>query len=188
MKTILAWHFVGEKLRDGRPVPADGVTLEHDGPMEMCKSGLHASKRIIDALQYAPVNRAHPEYCTPGRISICRVRCAVEVEHDNDKLICRERTILWRVNGENLLRKFACKQALSVAHLWDMPQIVREYLETQDDSKRAYAYTAAHSAAAAAYAYTAAYYAATAAANAATAANYANAANAANAANRSNHD
>lgn len=37
-----AWHFVGTTLRDGRPVPADGVTLRHDGPLRLCASGLHA--------------------------------------------------------------------------------------------------------------------------------------------------
>ena len=121
---------------DGRPVPADGVTLEHDGPMEMCVSGLHASRRIIDALQYAPIGK-----------TICRVRCTGEIVDDSDKLICRSRTIIWRVDGSNILRKFACQQALSVAHLWNMPQIVREYLETQDESKQAAAWAAAGAAA-----------------------------------------
>lgn len=41
MKT--AYHFVGETLRDGRPVPADGEWLEHDGKIIMCEAGLHAS-------------------------------------------------------------------------------------------------------------------------------------------------
>lgn len=27
-KALLGWHFVGKALRDGRPVPDDGVTLE----------------------------------------------------------------------------------------------------------------------------------------------------------------
>ena len=29
MKKNLAWHFVGDRLRDGRPVPKDGEWLEH---------------------------------------------------------------------------------------------------------------------------------------------------------------
>jgi microcompartment protein CcmK/EutM len=33
-------------------------------------------------------------------------------------------------------RKLACSHALSVAHLWDMPAIVRQYLETQDERIR----------------------------------------------------
>ena len=48
-RETLAWHFVGRTLRDGRPVPADGVELRHDGPVVMRVSGLHASVRAIDA-------------------------------------------------------------------------------------------------------------------------------------------
>ena len=51
---MIAYHFVGETLRDGRPVPADGEWLEHDGELVMCQSGLHASPSPWEALQYAP--------------------------------------------------------------------------------------------------------------------------------------
>lgn len=53
-ETVLAWHFVGDALRDGRPIPPDGEWLRHDGPIEPCASELHASERIIDALSFAP--------------------------------------------------------------------------------------------------------------------------------------
>ena len=36
------WHFVGDTLRDGRPVPPDGEWLEHTGPIDWCRSGLYA--------------------------------------------------------------------------------------------------------------------------------------------------
>ena len=49
-----AWHFVGEMLRDGRPVPPDGEWLVHDGKLVMCESGYHASEQLLDALYYAP--------------------------------------------------------------------------------------------------------------------------------------
>jgi len=122
--TVTAWHFVGKTLRNGEPIPADGETLRYDGPLKMCVSGLHASERIIDALQYAPGD------------TICLVECGGEIVMGGDKFICRERTILWRVNGERLLRKFARKQALSVIHLWDAPDVVRQFLETGDDKLR----------------------------------------------------
>ena len=32
------------------------------------------------------------------------------------------------------IRKLACDYALTVAHLWDMPKIVQQYLETQDEN------------------------------------------------------
>jgi len=42
-----------------------------------------------------------------------------------------------------MLWTFARKMALSVIHLWAAPTIVREYLETGDESKRAAARAAA---------------------------------------------
>lgn len=44
------------------------------------------------------------------------------------------------------IRKLACDYALSVAHLWDMPDVVRQYLETQDESIRIAAREAAQAA------------------------------------------
>ena len=130
-----AWHFVNESLRDGSPIPADGEKLVHDGELIMCESGLHASERIIDALKYAPGN------------TICRVELSGEIETDTGKCVASERTILWRVDGEDLLREFARKCALDVIHLWDAPSVVREYLETGDESKRDAAWAAARDAA-----------------------------------------
>jgi len=97
----------------------------------MCGAGLHASERIIDALRYAPGE------------TICRVNCGGRIERDRDKLVCSERTILWRVDGSALLRRFACLCALDVIHLSSPPAIVRRYLETQDESLREAAWEAA---------------------------------------------
>ncbi|RWG33993.1 hypothetical protein [Mesorhizobium sp.] len=138
MSEIAAWHFTGKTLRDGRPIPADGEWLIHDGPeVVMCETGLHASRRIIDALQYAPGP------------TVCRVTCRRIVdENKNDKLVCWERRIDWRIeNSDELLRSFARKAALSVIHLWDAPAIVKQYLETGDESIRDAAWAAARDAA-----------------------------------------
>ena len=58
---------------------------------------------------------------------------------------------LWTLRAsdapEATMRAYACWCALSVAHLWDMPAVVREYLETQDESKRDSARAAVGSAA-----------------------------------------
>jgi hypothetical protein len=120
MSTTLAWHFVGPTLRNGDPVPADGEVLRHDGAVKMCATGLHASRRLLDALYYAPGP------------TICRVECRDVVAEEADKLVCRERVILWRVGGEYLLRDFARRCALDVAHLWDAPNVVLRYLRTGD--------------------------------------------------------
>ena len=137
-KEVLAWHFVGDALRDGRPVPADNVTLKHTGKLELCASGLHASERLIDALEYAP-----------GPI-LCRVQMGGTIKKESDKLVARQRTILWRIDSTDVLQKFARQCALDVAHLWDMPPVVRQYLETGDESIRAAARYAAWGAARAA--------------------------------------
>ena len=54
MTQVTCWHFAGETLRDGRPLPKKGETLRHEGEVVPCKSGLHGSKRAIDALSSAP--------------------------------------------------------------------------------------------------------------------------------------
>jgi len=138
METVQAWHFTGDTLRDGRPVPPVGETLVHDGPLEMCASGLHASRRLIDALRYAPGHMIH------------RVEMGGEIVKDTDKLVATERTILWTVDGEDLLCDFARQCALDVIHLWDAPDGVREYLTTGDESLRDAASDAARDAASAA--------------------------------------
>ncbi len=131
-----AWHFTSDTLRDGWLLPADGEVLRHRGDLIMCEQGLHASVRIIDALKYAPGN------------TICRVSVSGhEWQGHDDKIVCRERIILWRIDGEFLLRKFARLCALDVVHLWDCPDIVLRYLKTGDEKIRAAARDAAGAAA-----------------------------------------
>ena len=76
-----AWNFTADTLRDGSPIPPIGEWLAHDGPVVICKSGLHASERLLDALQY-----------TPG-LTLHRVTCADVVDEQDDKLVCRRRRI-----------------------------------------------------------------------------------------------
>lgn len=121
---LLAWHFVDEEMRDGSPIPPDGERLEHGAPVALCQSGLHASERVIDALKFAPGN------------TICRVECDGVSARQDDKLVCAARTILWRVEGEDLLREFARKVALDVAGLWEMPADVRKFLESGNENFR----------------------------------------------------
>jgi len=136
---VLAWHFLPADLRlgngDGREVRV-GETLRHEGPLVLCKSGMHASERIIDALVYAS-----------GPV-ICRVRCGGEILRDSDKLVCRERTVEWMLTDtDDLLCGFARWCARSVLHMWKAPEIVRRYLEAGDESLRDAAGAAAEDAA-----------------------------------------
>ena len=133
---IEAWHFCAHTLRDGRPIPPDGEWLVHDGDVIPCKSGLHASIRLIDALEYAPGS------------TLCRVILRGDIQqHNNDKIVGRERQIVWRIDATAVLREFARKCALDVIHLWEAPDVVRKYLETGDESLRAAAWDAARDAA-----------------------------------------
>ena len=156
MTTFNAYHFTGSTLRDGRPVPAIGETLVHSGPIVWCESGLYASRAAWDALRYAPGPILH------------RVLAQDIEREDGDKLVCRRRTIVASIDATHLLRRFAADQALSVAHLWDMPDMVRDYLTTLDEEKRDAAWDAAWEASAEAAAWAA--WAAEAAARAARAA------------------
>ena len=134
---VTGWHFVGDTLRDGRPVPPDGEWLIHDGPVAPCESGLHMSEHPFDALRYAPGS------------TLCLVELAGDITPHGDpidKWAGRRRRIICRKDVTALLRRFAADEALLVSHLWNMPDIVRQYLETLDESLRAAARAAAWSA------------------------------------------
>lgn len=135
-----AYHFVGNTLRDGSPVPDDGVTLTHDGEIELCRSGFHASRKAWQALAYAPGH------------TLCRVCVGGKVIEPSgeDKLVATERTIISRIDAEALLREFTRSCARDVLPLWDAPDVVVRYLESGDEKLRAAARDAAWAAARAA--------------------------------------
>ena len=119
----------------GEPVTVEGEPI-------LCEHGLHASKRILDALEYCPV----------GNVALCRVTLGGTVIHDDDKSVAQTRTIIAMLPVEKtnaILREFARWCALSVVHLWDAPDVVRRYLETGDETLRVDAAEAAEAAEAA---------------------------------------
>jgi hypothetical protein len=96
---ILAWHFLPDdrKLRFAPYTPVEpGQVLRVEGPLELCRRGLHASIRPLDALQYAP-----------GSI-VCRVEMGGDILHGDDKLCASERKTLWVADATNALHEFAC--------------------------------------------------------------------------------
>ncbi|HEX7051764.1 MAG TPA: hypothetical protein VF188_16280 [Longimicrobiales bacterium] len=163
MATMLGWYFAANDRRlgygDGRKI-AVGETHEIDGKPKLCERGLHASQRVIDALDYAP-----------GPI-LYRVRLSGAIVHDDDKASATRRTYLAEIDATEMLRAFARSCARDVIDLWDAPEIVKRYLETGDETIRAAAWAAAWAAGAGAAA-TAAAWAARAAADAAWAAAWA---------------
>ena len=99
---LLCWHFANNDLRlgydDGREIVA-GESLRVEGAPKLCEYGLHGSKRLLDALQYAP-----------GHM-LCRVELSDGIIEDDDKAVARERKTLWIFNAENALRDFAATVA-----------------------------------------------------------------------------
>lgn len=102
-KPVLGWWFAADDTLpngDGRAVVV-GETLTVPGPVVLCERGLHASRRAVDALRYAP-----------GSI-LYRVRLSGEVVEDDDKMVATKRTALWRIDATRALRLFACDAAES---------------------------------------------------------------------------
>jgi len=125
------WHFVNETLRDGTPIPKNGVWLPPIQNITICERGYHGSSEPFDALYYAP----------GSLLTYCEFRG--EIQHQNDKFVSSERRILLRMEAEELLFYFARMQSLSVVHLWDAPEVVLDYLATGDVSLKAAARAAA---------------------------------------------
>jgi len=137
MKTFFAWHFTGDKLRDGLPLPEVGVWEHYEGKLEMCKSGLHWSRDPFDALQHAP------------GANLRRVEIKGDFLEQEDKGCSHYRRTVYQFDATELLRYFARMQALSVIHLYpnDKDDVVFDYLMTGDESLRDAARSAAESAA-----------------------------------------
>ncbi|KKM67224.1 hypothetical protein LCGC14_1473240 [marine sediment metagenome] len=104
---ILAWHFTRDDCRmryeDNRIVRA-GHVYRAKGPLVLCENGLHenglhGSKRIVDALCYAP--GAH----------VWRVELRGERVIGDDKIVARERKVLWGLDATKILHEFACRCA-----------------------------------------------------------------------------
>jgi len=101
-KSITAWHFTETDCRlrygDGRLVSA-GQTYRAEGDLVLCENGMHGSRRIIDALDYAPGPH------------VWKVELLGERVEGDDKVVARERRVLWGLDATNLLHEFACRCA-----------------------------------------------------------------------------
>ena len=98
-----AWHFTNKNMTlgydDGRKI-VEGETLSCEGNIVLCRNGMHGSKRIIDAVHYAP-----------GPI-LTRVEITGDVVEGNDKLAGRHRKVLWSLDATEILHRFAVQIAL----------------------------------------------------------------------------
>jgi hypothetical protein len=100
------WHFLRQ---DGKlayyadnPNSMDGVVVkpgmvfEVEGEIIPCVNGLHASKRALDALDYAP-----------GPI-VTRVQLDGQIVVEGDKAAASKRRVLWMADATRTLHLFTC--------------------------------------------------------------------------------
>jgi hypothetical protein len=145
-KKNLYWHFAPDnrKTRYSNEPIIVGQTLKVKPPVELCERGLHASKRAIDALQYAP------------GAYVCIVTLSGQVEHGNDKSVASERTVIAAADATNLLFRFAIDCAARAMERcgwehedsWNALAIRAAHMEgLADDADLSAAWSAAESAA-----------------------------------------
>jgi len=142
---VYAWHFSQQdkqlRYHDNRPIVI-GEKLTVDEPIQLCERGLHASRKLLAAANYAP------------GAYLWRVKLSGKVVHGNDKSVATERTAVWGFDATDVLNQFAREIALdTVEKYWDtkkfgeFPEIVLQWLRTGDESLRSAAWSAARSAA-----------------------------------------
>ena len=93
----LGWHFLNDDGRTncGNRKPVPGKIMNCRGELVLCENGLHASRRAIDALYYAPGPIVQ-------RVELIGVRI-----DDTDKSCARTRRCLWIADAERTLHEFA---------------------------------------------------------------------------------
>jgi len=115
-----AWHFLKENGRCGNGrlgIIEVGRTYKVKEELDICRKGLHASARLIDAFAYAP-----------GPV-LCRVELGGEIIKDKnthfpDKMVASERTVIWMQDITKTLWQFFCaesERALRIGEITDPP-------------------------------------------------------------------
>ena len=122
------YHFLNDDKKlgygDGRRVHV-GKWYRVKGPIELCKFGMHASKKILDALSYS---KSH---------TLCLVELSDDVIHDGDKSVASARKVIWMLDVEMILHEFACKcaeRALKQSNVtdgrcWEAIKVKRKWLK-----------------------------------------------------------
>lgn len=108
-REFLAWHLIPRGMRlgynDGRKV-VPGEWIEVDYEPEMCQHGLHASARILKALEYADMTGVDRR----PKIILCRVKLGGKViGSKKDKYCARRRKVLWCIDARKVLKEYALK-------------------------------------------------------------------------------
>ena len=105
----LGWHLLDESRtlqHTDPPVTVEaGQTYSTTGRLELCATGMHASKRALDCLDFAS-----------GTV-FCQVELIGKRIDDDRKSCAQKRKVLWMVDAKMILHEFACRcaeQALDI--------------------------------------------------------------------------
>ena len=104
--TKLYWHFLtgnGRMQFGKQKVEVDKTYRIKQSPV-LCERGFHASKKVMDALFYAP-----------GTIA-CLVRLGGTIVEDTDKVVAQERTVVAMADATAVLHEAACHFAEQALH------------------------------------------------------------------------
>jgi hypothetical protein len=146
MDKVRAWHFLptdGKTANRNRRKVEAGKTYSCRGPIVLCENAMHGSRRIIDALYYAP-----------GPI-VELVDIWGDVVEQSDKLGGRHRECLWMTDISDILHEFACRCAedalrkcgIKDKHSWAAIEAKRKWLRGEiADKELSAAWSAARSA------------------------------------------
>ena len=140
-----AYYFgtTDKKLRyDGNRLVVVGETHSVDSDkLKLCQYGLHASVRLLDALQYAP------------SAILYGVELSGKIIEGEDKVCAEHRMYLWEVDCTDILKEFARKQAaINIEKIKpycndEDYELILHWLKTGDESAESAARSAAWSAA-----------------------------------------
>lgn len=124
----LYWHFCA-LAPNGVPITREGYFLIvgkryriRDEP-ELCVRGFHGSAKVLNALDYAP----------GPWVSL---RPLKNVVHGLDKVVGKSYKQGPGFDATETLKAFGRWCALEVADIWEAPNVVKQYLKTNDASLR----------------------------------------------------
>lgn len=114
--------------------PVDGEWFTHfrEPALDVVERGPHMHDRLIDALRRGPTEPgamiARFEVERSAKVARARTTASIASE---------KRRVIWRLDGETsdrVLTEYARWCAEQVLHLWDAPQVVRDWLATGDEN------------------------------------------------------
>jgi hypothetical protein len=122
----IAWCFTGDTLSDGKPIPLINQTIKFSDNIQIYKSGYNWSKYPTDALSHAG--------CHDNIYMLHRIYFGGEIIEKYNDGVSSELTILATIDASQLLLRYAADLALSLSHLYEIPDVVKEYLTTLNAS------------------------------------------------------